>query len=516
MYPALIFFTQGKRMARLNKKQKDVIFKVATRWAHTLSGTRATNLDRVRELFAAVYPKTTVKRVKVKEKGKVVTKHKTVKTTPPKLVQLKSPIALLIAQAVLRGRFAKKDARVACNAFNIDSAFINELTTRDTMLRLDDLTYGWRYDSSPLFCTWRDTIMTTLKSALGAAAFDGSLFALQLENSQRDKLFARAVKQFSELFAGLPQSPAKNAASMTQAKAIYALQHNDLRVVCSPTGGTRRGWGNSSQQLSYGNFAFNDCTELTNLANVPWSSNCVGALRSRMSGLDPDNTSSTSVVDAEVLCALLGAKDNKVTQSFELLHEVSLSMTFAEHILLCTESPTIKTNANGELHCEDGPAVFWSDGAAQYYIDGHALGQLGRKIVERPETLTLTDINQENNEEVKRIAIQKYGWGRYLDGIGARVIDRRENWVDNTVEALVTMTEHISRSGWNNGRWSTEPVPFTKRKMILSCRSTGRLYFPAMPENMRTCEEAQAWMAAGANTDRLSALNRPVRLVGAS
>lgn len=499
-------------MARLNKKQKDAISKIATRWAHTLSGTRTTNLDRVRELFATVYPKTAVKRVKVKDG----TKHKTVKATPPKLVQLKSPIALLIAQAVLRGRFAKKDALVACNAFNIDSAFINELTTRDTMMRLDEPTYSWQSESSALFRVWRDTIMHALKGALGAAAFEGSLFAEQPANSRRDKSFAHAVKQFSEQFAGLPQSPAKNAASMTQAKVIYALQHNDLRSVCRPTGGTRRGWGNSSEQLSYGNFAFNACDELTNLANVPWSSNCEGALRSRMGRLDPDNTYSTSVADAEVLCELLGTKDAKVTWSLELLHEVSLSMTFAEHILLCTESPTIKTNDSGELHCEDGPAVFWSDGAAQYYIDGHALGQLGRKIVEHPETLTLTDINKENNEEVKRIAIQKYGWGRYLDDIGARVIDRRENWVDNTIEALVTMTEHVPRNAWNNGRWSTEPVPITKRKMILSCRSTGRQYFLAVPENMRTCAEAQAWMAEGANTYRLPALNRSVRLVGAS
>jgi hypothetical protein len=221
-----------------------------------------------------------------------------------------------------------------------------------------------------------------------------------------------------------------------------------------------------------------------------------------------------------LLCELLNAKNNEFTRLHDLLQEMPLFMTFKHHVLICLDRPVLKRNADGELHCENGPAVKWPDGAAQYYIDGHGLGALGRRIIEAPEQLALTDINAENNEEIRRVAISRYGWTRYLEEIDARVLDRRENWVDNTVEALVQLNTEIEQVDWEG---QTTSSSITQHKMLLACRSTGRQYFLAVPEHISTCEAAQAWMAGGANiADSLAnptrplALARPPRIVGAS
>jgi hypothetical protein len=141
---------------------------------------------------------------------------------------------------------------------------------------------------------------------------------------------------------------------------------------------------------------------------------------------------------------------------------------------------------------------------------------LGEKIVDKPETLTLADIQREQNEEVKRIAIEVYGWSRYLEEIGARIVDSRENDVDNTIEALVEIDDTLETTGWANGRVVRENTPFKRRKLVLACRSTARQYFLAVPEDINTCEEGQRWLHAGASTDVVELMNYPVRLLGAS
>jgi hypothetical protein len=143
------------------------------------------------------------------------------------------------------------------------------------------------------------------------------------------------------------------------------------------------------------------------------------------------------------------------------------------------------------------------------------------------------------NEENRRIAIDKIGWGKYLAEIGATVADRRENWVDNTIEALIVPPEpekEINRY-----------APDVPMRMLLSCRSTGRKYFLAVPkkvaindlakldaavkraetagrgwsaeppmQTIRNCEDAQNWFAGGAVTTLLPYAKHQIRIVGAS
>jgi hypothetical protein len=296
------------------------------------------------------------------------------------------------------------------------------------------------------------------------------------------------------------------------------LENHNLWQVTLQRGGNR--FGESTENLWLGNFWQNEDGSKASreLIDIPHSSGSRTALHVRLEAAGLDDSWKTTAIDAEVMCAGLQFEAHAQTWRNDLLHTASCVMTFHTQALVLLGRPVLHRNKDGELHNDEGPAVLYADGAKQYYLDGHALGALGDKIVEKPETLTLADINGERNEEVKRLAIEAYGWSRYLDEVGAEVIDRRRNDVDNTVEALVRIAEKIPSARWDgfNRRMISENTTIYKHKLVLACRSTARQYFLSVPDFINTCEAGQQWLHAGAATPVVDVMNHPVRLIGAS
>jgi hypothetical protein len=122
------------------------------------------------------------------------------------------------------------------------------------------------------------------------------------------------------------------------------------------------------------------------------------------------------------------------------------------------------------LHRDDGPAFQCLD-QRWWYIRGVEVPQ---NVVEQPLDQTLAEINTEQNSEVKRIRIERYGWSRYLRESDARVIDRRRNYVEATAEALMALDR--------------------TRVLVCACPSTGRVYCLEVPAHITTCESAQSWL----------------------
>jgi hypothetical protein len=63
------------------------------------------------------------------------------------------------------------------------------------------------------------------------------------------------------------------------------------------------------------------------------------------------------------------------------------------------------------MHREDGPSIRWADGWALWSIHGVRVTQ---QIVEAPETLTPKQIRSEQNLEIRRIMLERFGYDRYL------------------------------------------------------------------------------------------------------
>jgi len=215
-----------------------------------------------------------------------------------------------------------------------------------------------------------------------------------------------------------------------------------------------------------------------------------------------------------------------VTAHAEIFHYVPAMMRFRRGFLLLGQRPKIAVNADEELHNEAGPAIEFADGHKFWFIDGHPLNELGEKIVMTPEALTQVEIIKIGNEEERRVAIDRFGWGRYLQEGGGKVLDYRENWVDNTVEVLIKPPSR------GESRFDKDPL-----RMVLACRSTGRKYFIAVPpekvnvgssatrfaaeddlnaKHVKTCEMAQSWFANGGTCEYLPYANKELNIIGAS
>jgi hypothetical protein len=69
------------------------------------------------------------------------------------------------------------------------------------------------------------------------------------------------------------------------------------------------------------------------------------------------------------------------------------------------------------MHCEDGPAIAWADGWALWYWHGTAVP---REVID--DTWSTDDILREPNAEVRRCAIERRGWDRFVTDAGLRQI----------------------------------------------------------------------------------------------
>lgn len=76
------------------------------------------------------------------------------------------------------------------------------------------------------------------------------------------------------------------------------------------------------------------------------------------------------------------------------------------------------------LHSADGPAIAWPDGWSLWYWHGVRVTE---KVILRPQTISIADIDAEDNAEVRRALIERYGPARYIKDSGTKLIhqDRR-------------------------------------------------------------------------------------------
>ena len=83
-----------------------------------------------------------------------------------------------------------------------------------------------------------------------------------------------------------------------------------------------------------------------------------------------------------------------------------------EKFCMVSDRPEVlHVDDRGRSHCETGPFVRWRDGSALYAIHGV---RVPSDIVERPGSITTQRIDAQQNAEVRRIMINRYGQARYL------------------------------------------------------------------------------------------------------
>jgi hypothetical protein len=73
----------------------------------------------------------------------------------------------------------------------------------------------------------------------------------------------------------------------------------------------------------------------------------------------------------------------------------------------------------GLLHCASGPSVAYPDGWAIYAWHGVRVPE---RIITQPETITAPEIDAESNSEVRRVMLERFGVGRYIQESGAKCV----------------------------------------------------------------------------------------------
>lgn len=144
---------------------------------------------------------------------------------------------------------------------------------------------------------------------------------------------------------------------------------------------------------------------------------------------------------------------------------------YDECVIFQDRHTDLKLNEDGRLHNEDGPAVTYAGGFKVYAIDGVRLNE---KIVMAPETLTVEDINGEQDMDIRSIMIERHGWHKFLKAINATCVDERENHTEGTLEALYETEDFGNR-------------------LVVTC-PTGRVFTMGVPPEIVSCESAQYWL----------------------
>jgi len=146
-----------------------------------------------------------------------------------------------------------------------------------------------------------------------------------------------------------------------------------------------------------------------------------------------------------------------------------------EKFCLVSDFPEVLTKDDQHRpHNDSGPSHKWRDGWSLWYIHGIKVTQ---QIVEAPETLTIEQIENEQNAEVRRVMIERFGMERFLKESHAEKIHEddygilyRKKIVDDEPLVMVKVV-------------NSTPEP----------DGTYKDYFLRVPPNIQRAREAVAW-----------------------
>jgi hypothetical protein len=111
----------------------------------------------------------------------------------------------------------------------------------------------------------------------------------------------------------------------------------------------------------------------------------------------------------------------KLEGLIEVAENCASAFTFPDIVVFCARPEVINRDDQNRLHCEDGHAVRFADDWGVFAIHGV---RVPRYVVMEPSTITVADIEQEPNQEIRRVKMERYGAARYLLDSGAEEIHR--------------------------------------------------------------------------------------------
>lgn len=152
-----------------------------------------------------------------------------------------------------------------------------------------------------------------------------------------------------------------------------------------------------------------------------------------------------------------------------------------ENLAVCIARPAkVSVDGNGNLHCENGPAIVFADGYEEYAWHGTWVAE---KIIMRPQTLTRDEILNEKNSEVSRAIAERLGWDEYMKRIDTILIHK---WFDPSTSL------HYELHDFKDRRFELMPRLLKMESPELK-DGTRPLYIEPVDPKLETCQAARKW-----------------------
>ena len=181
----------------------------------------------------------------------------------------------------------------------------------------------------------------------------------------------------------------------------------------------------------------------------------------------------SSLAIYDYLYEVVGVEDcADVLPLIDLAHCCGWFIPHEDFVIVSEKHREYHIDEEGRLHNDNGPAIAYENNFKLWFIHGK---EVTEQIVMSPETLTIKQIDNETDTEVRAIMLDRYGWVNYIKNANCEVLDERLNRVEGTYEALYT-------------------TPFDKSNRLVVTCPTGRIFALSVPNSVKTCRDAKVWL----------------------
>lgn len=178
---------------------------------------------------------------------------------------------------------------------------------------------------------------------------------------------------------------------------------------------------------------------------------------------------------------ILEREDEEFNAIKEFMRSGVWATVMFENLVLCIARPnTVKTDEQGNLHCDSGPAIAFDDGYEEFAWHG---AWVTEQIIMKPDTLKKADILAEKNSEVSRAIAERLGWDEYMKRVETVLVHK---WFDETTSSHYELHDFKERKG------SLQPRLLKMESPELN-DGTRPYYIEPVPPQAKTCQAARRW-----------------------
>jgi len=159
---------------------------------------------------------------------------------------------------------------------------------------------------------------------------------------------------------------------------------------------------------------------------------------------------------------------------------------FEDEVVISEKPIGLHIDAEKRLHCEDGMAIYYSDGWGIWMWHGVPIPQ---RLIEHPESYTAAEILGEQNLEVRRCMIEKIG-------------------IEALLDAATEIKKDVTGTLYQIEVPNDETIKFVKvvNSTVEPDGVTYKNYYLRVPPTMRTAKQAVAWTFGKKSKEYLPAL----------